>query len=70
MQVFVDPGWIIDVLKGLIRHDSSLLLEHFVKLKDNEMIRRTRRLVVHGSVRTRALSRCKGSQLEGLQCLC
>ena len=46
--VFVNLHWIIDVLKGLIRHDRDLLLQYGETHRDPEFVRRTRRLIVHG----------------------
>jgi len=50
--VFTSPAWIIDGLKGLIRHDRDILIEycHSAQSEANRvMLRRVNRLVLHGT---------------------
>ena len=48
--VYLDPEWMVDVLKGIVRHDHAALHQHF---KDKRMLKLTlqaRRLRVHGII--------------------
>jgi hypothetical protein len=46
--VFISPYFMINVMKGLIRHDRNALLSYFMNEKDQIMIRRVKRLSVSG----------------------
>ncbi len=54
-SVFIDPRWIIDVLKGLIRHSRDALLAFFgahplPALARHTWLRRVRRLAIYGTL--------------------
>jgi hypothetical protein len=46
--VFISAPWIIDAMKGLIRHDQDALLRYFSRKKDKSRMRRLRRLMFFG----------------------
>lgn len=46
--VFISARWMVDALKGLIRHDRDFLLSYFMGKKDKLRMRRVRRLMYFG----------------------
>jgi hypothetical protein len=46
--VFISPVWMVNVMKGLVRHDQDFLLDFFMKNGNKKMARRVRRLCAHG----------------------
>ena len=46
--VFISARWMVDALKGLIRHDRDFLLSYFMGKKDKLRMRRVRRLIYFG----------------------
>ncbi len=46
--VFISPGFMTDVMKGLIRHDRDSLLSFFRKTNNNLMKRRVKRFSFYG----------------------
>jgi len=47
--VFISAPWMVNVLKGLVRHERDSLLEFF-GTKNRGMARRVQRLIVHGAL--------------------
>ena len=48
--VYIDIEWMIDILKGIVRHDHGALLQYFQEGGDLSLWHHTRRLRVHGIV--------------------
>jgi hypothetical protein len=46
--VFISARWMVDSIKGLIRHDRDSLLSYFIGKKDKLRMRRVRRLMYFG----------------------
>jgi hypothetical protein len=46
--VYISARWMVDSIKGLIRHDRDLLLSYFTGKKDKLRMRRVRRLMYFG----------------------
>ena len=46
--VYVSTTWMMDVIKGLMRHDRQAMIDFFVKEQDKRMLRHTNRLTRFG----------------------